>query len=99
MSGIEIDRDAASRMARSYRDSSEDLETTLGSLPASVDGGLASEVLADIVARAAEDAAHLAAAGRLIAAVIDATVSDVSATDESVSGTFSSVQMPTGADS
>ncbi|GIG36452.1 hypothetical protein [Cellulomonas pakistanensis] len=94
MSGLDIDRAAATQMAQKYRNAAEDLESALGGLPASVDGGIASGVLADIVSTLAQNAADLAVLSRVMGGVIDATVSDATATDDSVSESFGGLTLP-----
>jgi hypothetical protein len=94
VTGLDIDRGAATQMARKYRNAAEDLESALGSIPTAIDGGIASGVLTDIVLGLAEDAGDTAALSRVIGGVIDATVADASTTDDAVAASFSAVALP-----
>jgi hypothetical protein len=95
---LDIDRDAASQMAQKYRNAAGDLEAVLAGLPTTIDGGIASGVLADIVSTLVEDAGDLGVLSRVIGGVIDATVADASAADDAVAETFGSVTLPADGD-
>ncbi|NCT91023.1 hypothetical protein GXB85_08695 [Cellulomonas sp. APG4] len=90
MSEIQMELEVIEQMAGRHRMAAEDLEEALTSVPTSVDGGVASDVIASIVAKLAPRADDLATASRVAGAVLDEIVADTRRTDESAAEAFRS---------
>lgn len=88
MTDIQLELEVIKDMADGHRAAAEDLEGVLRSMPASVDGGIASQLIASIVARIATRAGELTTASRVVGELLDEVASGVRRTDEAAAEGF-----------
>ncbi|MDN4173307.1 hypothetical protein QWY28_10165 [Nocardioides sp. SOB77] len=96
MSDIEISDADARAIAQLHDSAAEGIEGTAGSVPGSVDGGLAAAVLGRILGKLVTDADDLAIAHRGTAGVMRSVADDFYSTDAAVGSAFD--QMTTDVD-
>lgn len=90
MNDVQMELEIIEQMANRHRMAAEDLESVLATIPPSVDGGVASAVIASIVAKLATRADDLATVSRVAGVVLGEIVADTRRTDESAAEGFRS---------
>lgn len=95
MTDIAISDADAEAIAGCHDQAAQGIEDTADAVPASVDGGLASAILGQILGQLATHADDLALANRATAAVMRSVAADYFGTDEGVGTAFNDLQEET----
>lgn len=82
MSKLRIDPGAGKQIATLHKDGASGIEKTASSLPGSVDAGIASALISDILAQLTEQADQLAIANQSVGNMVNSVVEDLGQTDE-----------------
>ncbi|WP_156968399.1 hypothetical protein [Cellulomonas bogoriensis] len=89
-----MDLEVIEHLGRRHTMAAEDLEEALTSMPTSVDGGVASAIIATIISHLATGAGDLATTSRLMGAALADSVADSRRTDASIASTFGAALAP-----
>lgn len=95
MTDILLTDSDARAIASAHADAATGIESTASSLPGTVDGGLASAVLGNIMGKLVGDADTLAVAHRGTDRLMTAVANDLFATDEAVTEQFNALNRRT----
>lgn len=86
MSKLRIDPGDGEQIATLHKDAASGIEETASSLPGSVDAGIASALISDILAQLTEHADQLAIANESVGNMVSSVVKDLDQTDEEAAG-------------
>lgn len=86
MSKLRIDPGDGEQIATLHKDAASGIEKTASSLPGSVDAGIASALISDILAQLTEQADQLSIANESVGNMVSSVVKDLDQTDEEAAG-------------